>query len=321
MTRPRPVVPVVRGPSPEKLEHLLAYHQSLLADRRRNRAFAAALRARVRPGDRVMDLGSGSGIWAVLAARLGARRVLAVEKQPLLVPVIEGLARDNGVADRVEVLLGDSRRLDLPRSFDVIVSETVGSHAFDENIVPILADARRRFLKRGGALIPEGLALMAAPAALPDPLGVSPRLVRDGSFRALSVHAPSAMLPAQFRPLARGAALLRLDLRAAQPPVSLSDLRAGFRVVDGRRVGCFGIWAELRLAPGLAFATRNAASWGLTYFPIEPLPAGPCRLDLELALGRHPRWRVSCRPARGGRLVRDYSPLFAYGSVRGASRR
>jgi enediyne biosynthesis protein CalE3 len=305
-----------RHPSPQRFEAILAYHQVLLADRRRNQAFAAALRARVRPGSTVMDLGAGSGIWAVFAARLGAKRVTAVEKQPLLVPVIERLARENGVGDRVEVVNGDSRRLDLPRAFDCIVSETIGSEVFDEDIVGILADARRRFLKPGGVLIPEAVTLAAAPAVLPEPLGVRPPLVRAESFKALAVHAPSAMPPERFRTLGRAAPLIRIDLRSALPPVPLAGLRARYRVANGARVGCFGIWGELDLAPGIGLATRAAASWGVTYFPVEPLPRGPCRLDLELTLGKHPHWRVTRTGPRGARDVdvRDYSPLFAYGA-------
>lgn len=303
-----------RRPSPQRLEAILAYHQVLLADRRRNRAFAAALRARVKPGSTVMDLGAGSGIWAVFAARLGAKRVTAVERQPMLVPVIERLARENGVGDRVVVVNGESRRLDLPRAFDCIVSETVGSEVFDEDIVAILADARRRFLKRGGVLIPEAVTLAAAPGVLPEALGVHPPLIRAESFRALAVHAPSAMSPERFRPLARGAPLLRTDLKTALPPVSLAGLRARYRVADGARVGCFGIWGELDLAPGIRLSTRTAASWGLTYFPVDPLPRGPCRLDLELTLGRHTHWRVTRTSREGVREVRDYSPLFAYGA-------
>jgi type III protein arginine methyltransferase len=304
-------------PSPERLEVLLAYHQTMLADQTRNRAFARALRARVRPGATVMDLGSGSGIWAVYAARLGAKRVVAVEKQPLLVPVIERFARDNGVADRVVVANRESRQLDLPRSFDVIVSETVGIEAFDEDIVAVLADARRRFLKRGGFLVPEGLALAARPAHLPDPLGVRPPLLRDGGFRALVVHAPSAMPPDRFLPLSRAATLLRVDLRTALPPVATTGLRASYRMADATRVDCFGIWAEIALAPRVHLATRDASSWGLTYFPVEPFPKGPCRLDFELSLGERRAWRATWTGASGRREERAYSPLFAFGAVGG----
>ena len=88
-------------PSLARLAGTLSYQQVLLADARRNRAFERALAARVRPGASVLDLGAGTGVWAVTAARLGARRVVAVEREAVLVPVIEALAREAGVQDKV----------------------------------------------------------------------------------------------------------------------------------------------------------------------------------------------------------------------------
>ncbi len=146
------------GPGRPSLARLLgglAYHQVLLGDARRNRAFHRALAARVRPGSTVLDLGSGTGVWAVLAARLGARRVVAVEREAVLVPVAEALARESGVDDRVEVLRADARRVRLPRAFDVVVVEMVGNEAFEEGLVGVVERARTRFLRRGGALVPE----------------------------------------------------------------------------------------------------------------------------------------------------------------------
>ena len=104
-----------------RLAGTLAYQQVLLADVRRNRAFERALAARVRPGASVLDLGAGTGVWAVTAARLGARRVVAVEREAVLVPVIEAFAREAGVQDRVEVVRADARRVRLRREFDVVV--------------------------------------------------------------------------------------------------------------------------------------------------------------------------------------------------------
>ena len=86
------------------------YHEVLLLDRARNTAFERALRACIRPGHRVLDIGTGSGVWAVVAARLGAGKVVAVEREPLLAPVIGRLIADNGVADRVEVITGEFPR-------------------------------------------------------------------------------------------------------------------------------------------------------------------------------------------------------------------
>ena len=147
----------------------------LLGDARRNRAFHRALAARVRPGSTVLDLGAGTGVWAVAAARLGARRVVAVEREAVLVPVIEALARESGVADRVEVVRADARRVRLPRVFDVVVSEMVGNEAFEEGLLPVFERARTRFLRRGGALVPEWVALAAAPVQAAASLSASPR--------------------------------------------------------------------------------------------------------------------------------------------------
>ncbi len=302
-----------RGPA--RFEALLRYHQTLLADRHRNHAFARALRAVVRPGSAVVDVGAGSGIWAVLAARLGAKRVVAIEKQPLLVPVIERLARENGVSDRVSVRRGDSRRLDLPRAFDVVVSETVGTEGFDEHIVPVLADARRRFLRPSGVIVPRAVSLFASPAVAPGPVGVRPRLVADQGLRELLVHVPNAVPAPDIRVVGSPASLLRVELGRARETPPLDGLRASFRLREASRVNCIALWSELELTRAVRLSTREASAWGVTYFPLEPLGRGPCALDLELALEPRHRWRVVVRRKSTPAELRDYDPLLAYGAL------
>ncbi len=146
--------------------HLLAAHEGMLSDRRRNRPFLRALQQTLTPGSAVLDIGAGSGVWAITAALLGAKRVVAVEQDGLLIGLIRALAADNGVADRVEVIEGDSLHVPLGRDFDVVVSETIGHLAFDERIIETMRDARARFLKPGGVLIPASVTLRIAPAQL-----------------------------------------------------------------------------------------------------------------------------------------------------------
>ncbi len=301
--------------TPERLRDLLTYHATLLGDAERNRAFFRALRARVKRGARVLDLGAGTGIWSVVAARLGAREVVAVEREPLLVPVIERLARENGVADRVRVVRGDARRLRLSRRFDVVVSETVGNEGFEEGIVPLLTRARRHFLKPGGAIVPWAISLKAAPVR-PFVLGVLPPLVRDRTISDLLIHVPQLFPPGPVRTVAPGATLLRVDLRRAQAPLRLEGLRARFPLRDGSAFGGFVLWAEMDLAPGIRLSTRATASWWRTFLPADRGDRGPCVVKLELSRGRFgTRWRVAVA-RRGKAEWRDYSPLFAYGALR-----
>jgi SAM-dependent methyltransferase len=293
-----------------RLDQLIAIHGRLLADRKRNLAFARALRRRVRPGATVLDIGSGSGVWAVLAARLGAERAVAIEKEPLLAPIIRALARENGVADRVQVVCGDSRRLALPRAFDLIVCECVGNLGLDEALLPILADARARFLRRGGRLVPERLALRAAPVRL-SPRPSAP--IRRGAFDALAVHFPRGVVDERVRLLARPATLLSLDLRRTRSSAATSGLVGRWRLRDGRSADALALWVRLGLAPGLALETLAGTHWSPLLLGVEPLPSGPGELRLQLDLEREPvRWHVAWR-AGSVRLTYDYAPLLAWG--------
>src|SRR6185503_9679007 len=63
-----------------KLALMLEKHRAMLADRVRVDAYASAIRAVVKPGDLVLDLGTGTGILAFLACEAGARHVFAIDK-------------------------------------------------------------------------------------------------------------------------------------------------------------------------------------------------------------------------------------------------
>jgi ribosomal protein L11 methyltransferase len=83
----------------------------------------AALADVVRAGDRVLDLGCGSGVLAVAAARLGAGAVTAVDLDPEAVTATRDNAERNGVADRVLAVEGDAARVTVVDGpFDVVVA-------------------------------------------------------------------------------------------------------------------------------------------------------------------------------------------------------
>ena len=121
----------------------------------------------MRPDDVVLDIGTGSGVLAVAAARAGARRVYAVEASDIA-EVAERVFEVNGVQDRVTLLPGWSRQIELPEQADLLVAEVIGNEPLEEEILETTLDARRRLLKPGARLIPHTLTLLARAVLLPE---------------------------------------------------------------------------------------------------------------------------------------------------------
>ena len=131
----------------------LEVHRTMIRDRVRTDAFRRAIESVVRPGDVVLDVGAGSGILSLFAARAGAARVYAVERTTVAA-VAQGLAAANGVAEIVQVIHGDVMEIELPGRVDVIVSEWLGGFGIDEGMLGPVIAARDRWLKPDGVMIP-----------------------------------------------------------------------------------------------------------------------------------------------------------------------
>jgi predicted RNA methylase len=139
-------------------------HRTMICDRVRTEAFRRAIDSVVRPGDIVLDVGAGSGILSVFAARAGAARVYALERTSAAV-LAQELSAANGVAEIVQVIHGDVIDVEPPERVDVIVSEWLGGFGIDEGmLVPVIV-ARDRWLKPGGVMIPGATDPLRQPTA------------------------------------------------------------------------------------------------------------------------------------------------------------
>lgn len=105
-----------------------------LTDEKRTLAFQKAIEAAVKPGDIVLDSGTGSAVLALFAARAGAKKVVAVEFDPYVAKLAQQNVINNGFQDIVEIVVGDVRKLSLDEKlkFDVVIMEMLTTGMVDE---------------------------------------------------------------------------------------------------------------------------------------------------------------------------------------------
>jgi predicted RNA methylase len=140
------------------------YPYMCLMDTVRTLAFKEAIEASVKPNDVVVDVGSGTGILALIAARAGAGRVCAVEFDHTLAEALRQTVRANDLADVIEVLEGDAATVPLPSEADVVVAELIETGLIDEMQVPVLnALVERGTIGKNTIVIPEAYTTYAEP--------------------------------------------------------------------------------------------------------------------------------------------------------------
>lgn len=201
----------------------LRQHDRMLADRVRTDAYWAGIQKHVAPGDVVVDLGTGTGVLALFAARAGASRVHAIEHGPMA-EVAEAVVLDNRV-HTVEVHRLHSRSFQLPERVDAIVHEQIGEAMFDERVVENIAELRDRVLKPGGMILPARLQLCIEPVQLTDAARLpfaSQQQLHGIDFRALEPYA--AQQPPAYRYLVHRPFPLERFLSATREPAVSVDL-------------------------------------------------------------------------------------------------
>lgn len=133
------------------------WHFTLVRDEARNAAYEEALRRVVTPTSRVFEIGTGTGLLAMMAARLGAAHVYTCEMEPAVAMAARRVIAANGLSDKITVLSRHSKDVqpsDLGGLADVFVSEIVSNDMVTEDALPWVEDAIARLVKPGGAIIP-----------------------------------------------------------------------------------------------------------------------------------------------------------------------
>ncbi|MEA2824986.1 MAG: hypothetical protein QOF03_1468, partial [Alphaproteobacteria bacterium] len=133
------------------------WHFAMMDDKRRNSAYDAAIRRAV-PGKRVLDIGTGAGLLAMMAARAGAAHVTTCETVALIAERAREIIAQNGLSDRIAVIGKPSTELvvgrDIPQRAEVLVTETFASGLISEGILPTVEHAHEHLLTRDAVIIP-----------------------------------------------------------------------------------------------------------------------------------------------------------------------
>jgi ubiquinone/menaquinone biosynthesis C-methylase UbiE len=140
---------------------ILDEHLGYVADAVRLERFRTAIAQVIKPGDTVADLGCGSGILGLLCLQAGAAHVYAIDDSAML-DVAKQTLQQAGYEGSATFIAGKSSQINLPQPVDVIICDHVGYFGIDYGILAFFQDAKQRFLKPGGTLLPRQIQLNLA---------------------------------------------------------------------------------------------------------------------------------------------------------------
>lgn len=285
----------------------------MLADDTRVSAYADAIRAVVRPGDRVLEVGAGFGFFSVIAARAGAQRVDAIETNPAVL-LGRRLAEANGCADRIVFHHADVEQLSLPHDVDVVISDLRGPTPFARRSLATLIDVRRRMLRDGGTIVPLADTVFAAPCRVPaavrrdvnaafgrEGIDTTPveRIIRDTPYRC-TIHADDLIAP--------GRAWTRLEYAALESP----DVQGGaeWTFAGADMVAGLAIWFATELTQSIGFSSEPGSAtrvYNQIFLPlsaavgVNPGDTLHVELAVRLVLNEYMwAWTVRVRSPDGG---------------------
>lgn len=270
------------------------WHWEMLHDEERSELYDKAITHVISPEHLVLDVGTGSGLLSMMAARAGGRQIIACEGQPTVADVARRVIARHGHADTITVVpkMSTAMRVpdDMPRRADVLVTETVDCALLGEGILPTITHAREHLLTDDAIIMPCGGRVFAQ-------LVESPSLYRKNhvgqlygfdftEFNELSSieYFDSRLRHHEHRVLSEPIEVFKFDFYrdTAEPR------RAEFVVPPSASGTCHAVvsWFELELLPGVSLTNSPStpnSHWKQAVqclpVPIEIQPDEPLLLD------------------------------------------
>jgi hypothetical protein len=250
-------------------------HREYLADAPRIAAYRAALSAVVTPGSIGLDLASGTGILGLLACQAGAARIYALESGDIA-GLAQQLAVENGFGDRITTIQEWSTRAELPERVDFVVTDLAGRFGFEAGLFELLDDARRRFLKPGGAIIPSAVTLWIAPVTCVEARGhvdFWTRPLHGLTFGAAHSIAKSTGYPRHLSTADLLAPPVVLASASLQETAETLSGRSEFTIDRAQQLDGIGGWFSATLADGVELTNAPGSAGRINrrnvFFPLR----------------------------------------------------
>ncbi|MDD4319174.1 MAG: 50S ribosomal protein L11 methyltransferase [Candidatus Peribacteraceae bacterium] len=299
---------------------MLEFHRKMLGDKVRNDAFYEALKRVIKPGESVVaDIGAGTGFLGFLARKLGAKECHLYEMGDVWA-LGKRIAQHNKI-DRCQFVHRHSTQAKRPVQADVVVSETLGNFALEEHILETMNDARMRFLKEGGTLIPARLRQFVAPViadrfakeidtwgAVGFDLDLSP--AREMGFNNAYVRTikPEDLLPGD------GAVRAFDEIDFYKENDSRRQASVQWKLKDKTSIHGFALWWEAELVPEVTLSTSPSAPpthWEQIYLPLPSPLAGEADDALLLSLSSDSRMEAGINLVWEASLFREGKKISA----------
>ncbi|MEU3096243.1 50S ribosomal protein L11 methyltransferase [Streptomyces sp. NPDC006967] len=256
------------------------WHFAMLNDTDRNEALVAALERGIPAGATVLDIGSGSGLLAMAAARAGASRVFTCEMNPLLAEVARNVVDAHGLSDVITVIGKPSTELDPQRDLggpvDVLVSEIVDCGLIGEGLLPTVRHAREHLLALDGIMLPSAARLYGRLVNSEAVLRLNQATTVGGfdvslmNTLATRGHFPVRLDTWPHRFLSEAAPVLEFDL--ARDDLEPGERTLEFPATADGEAQALVVWFELDMGNGIVLSNTPDAPrshWMPGWVPLE----------------------------------------------------
>jgi protein-L-isoaspartate O-methyltransferase len=277
---------------------VLPYYFPLVQDTARHKLYNMAFRRAIRQGSHVLDIGAGTGLFAMMAARAGAAEVVACEANPAVAAAASEIVTRNNLTNRVRVVAKHSSDLeigiDLMRPVDVLVWDNLARNLIGAGALTAIERAVRCLVRPGARIIPAKGAIRIA-------------LAEDKKACRTQMHVVEGFDLSAFNRLAAPYYRIRvgderLALRSKPDDLFCFDFQSGGPFPEGRacvslsasggRVNGIAQWVRLEVEEQAQYENcpfdNRTSSLSALFYPLMQ-PVEMARGDTLTVYGSHDR--------------------------------